>query len=286
MGTLRRARPGLGTLVEIRVEGLCEGAAVRALDAAFAEVQQVQRCMSFHAVDSDLSRLHAAAPGRAVRVDARTAAVLDAAQAVSRESEGVFDVSVAGELVRRGLLPAPRSPFLPDPAAHWRDIELLDARHVRLRRALWLDLGGIAKGYAVDRAIDILAAHGASHAVVNAGGDLRVHGARGEAVYLRVAGGLTQTPQLELAAAALASSAGDGRAGPKPRPHLHGVTRQALRGAASASVVADRCIIADALTKVVLAAPAALARRVLGTFGAEACVHDPVQGWQRLGQAA
>jgi len=285
MTALRRARPSLGTLVEMRVEGLCERDALRALDAAFAEVQQVHRCMSFHAADSDLARLHASAWGTALRVDARTHAVLDAAQAMAHESHGVFDVSVAAVLVQLGLLPRPVSAFQPDPGADWRDIELLDDNRVRLRRPLWIDLGGIAKGYAVDRAIEVLVAHGASHASVNAGGDLRLHGPRSEAVFLRVGRGLTRMPQLELADAALATSARDGY-DDAVRPHLHGITRMPLRGGASASVVADRCMVADALTKVVLAADAQLTERVLCAFGAEACVLDPAHGWQRLGRAA
>ena len=60
---IRRARPLLGTIVQIQVEGLCETDALAALDAAFAEVARVHRCMSFHEADSDLSRIHRAAPG-------------------------------------------------------------------------------------------------------------------------------------------------------------------------------------------------------------------------------
>jgi len=281
---VRRARIALGTLVEMRVEGLPERDATRAIDAAFAEVLAVHRHMSFHAPDSDLARLHATAPGAAVSVDARTFAVLAIAQDVAAASQGVFDVSVGAKLVRLGLLPKPRSEFRPETAATWRDIELLSADRVRLRRPLWIDLGGIAKGFAVDRAIDTLTRNGATHAAVNAGGDMRMHGSRAEPVFLRIGSGVPRLPALELANAAIATSARD--ADSAIRPHLHGRTRIPVSGGACVSVIAARCVVADALTKVVLAGDAALSAGVLAAFGAEASVFDPALGWSRLGRAA
>jgi FAD:protein FMN transferase len=286
MTFVRRARVALGTLVEMRVEGLSEADATRAIDAAFAEVLAVHRLMSFHAPDSDLGRLHAAPLGEAVSVDARTFAVLAIAQDISTASRGVFDVSIGAPLVRLGLLPHPRSAYRPNDAATWRDIELLAADRVRLRRPLWIDLGGIAKGFAVDRAIDILVRNGATHATVNAGGDMRVHGARAEPIFLRIGSGVPRLPALELANAAIATSAGDAHSGSTSRPHLHGSTGIAVTAGAVVSVIAARCVVADALTKVVLAGDTALSARVLAAFGAEASVFDPAQGWSRLGCAA
>lgn len=284
---IRRARPALGTLVEISVEGLSETEAVAALDAAFAEVGAVQRCMSFHAPDSDLARLHRSKPGSAVRVDARTFAVLQVACDIARVSHGLFDIGVAAQLVQLGLLPRPESAFEPAPDASWRDVELLADRCVRLRRPMWIDLGGIAKGYAVDRAIEILVRRGAIHALVNAGGDLRVHGVRPTPVFVRVSRGVSRTPQLELADAAIATSARNFPDADALRPHLHGVSRAVVRSDASVSVIARHCIVADALTKVVLAADAACgAQVVLGAFDAQAVVYDPAQGFHRLGRAA
>jgi len=285
MSAVRRARIALGTLVEMCVEGLGERDATRAIDAAFAEVQAVHRLMSFHAPDSDLARLHAAMPGEAISVDARTFSVLAMAQDVAAVSHGVFDVSVGAQLVALGLLPQPRSAFQPDARASWRDIELLVGDRVRLHRPLWIDLGGIAKGFAVDRAIDTLARHGATHATVNAGGDLRIHGARAEPIFLRIgSGSVPQVPALELANAAIATSARDADAA--IRPHLHGRTRNCVSGGAVVSVIAARCVFADALTKVVLASDAAASARVLAKFGAEASVFGPAHGLMRLGRAA
>jgi thiamine biosynthesis lipoprotein len=268
--SMRRARPYLGTLVEIRVEGLDEPAAVFVLETAFAEVAAVHRCMSFHEGGSDLSRLHRAPTGTPVHVDARTRAVLACALDVAAASAGVFDPTVAAQQVARGLLPRPESAFEPDSEADWRDIELGDDDCVRLRRPLWIDLGGIAKGYAVDRAVEVLVAAGATQGCVNAGGDLRVFGPRAERVHLRTASGYL--PALELCDAAVAGSSG--------AANVHGRTRVAVDVCTSVGVVATTCMIADALTKVVLGAGAADSGATLARFGAQARTHHQAEGWQ------
>src|SRR6185437_14298893 len=91
---VRRARPLLGTFVEIAVDGWCADSAHCAIDAAFAAIEEVQRRMSFHDPASTLSRLNREAAQRAVPVDAWTFAVLRAAARVHRVSGGAFDVTV------------------------------------------------------------------------------------------------------------------------------------------------------------------------------------------------
>jgi thiamine biosynthesis lipoprotein len=271
METVRRARPWLGTIVAMRVEGLCESDAVRAIDAAFDEVAAIHRLMSFHESGSDLSRLHRE---RETDVDARTYEVIAAALRIAESSRGAFDPTIAAQQVRRGSLPPPADQ-MPDARADWRDIELLGACRIRLRRPLWIDLGGIAKGYAVDRATDILVAAGATQVCVNAGGDLRIRGDRAERVDVR--GDRDATTAVEIANAAVATSTVSAGS------HVHGVTREPMDGARTVSVIAPNCMIADALTKVVLADPATL---LLAEFSAKACVHDAQSGWRTLDRAA
>jgi len=85
---------------------------------------------------------------------------------------------------------------------------------------------------------------------------------------------------VELADAALASSATTGAAA-----HLHGVNRRALGGGITVSVAALDCMLADALTKTVLACGRACSG-LFEEFGADACVHDARSGWRMLGEAA
>ena len=285
---VQRMRTWLGTFVAIRVEGMAEADAMRAIDAAFAEIAAIHGLMSFHAADSDLARLHRTRAGTCVRVDARTREVIECALQIAAISCGIFDPTVAAQQVARGYLPRPDSLFTPDPHANWRDIELVDDDGVRLRRPLWLDLGGIAKGYAVDRATDILRASRARQACVNAGGDLRIFGARAEPVNVRANDAHACHRLVELANAAIATSARERHDddAQMPLPHLHGVTRAAVDSAKTISVIAERCMIADALTKVVLAGDAAIARTTLAAFAARACVHDPVLGWNIMDRAA
>ena len=272
---LRRARPALGTLVEFRVEGLDEAAAVRAIAAAYAEVQTVHRLMSFHQADSDLARLHRTPVGAILRVDARTHEVLDWALRIAAASRGYFDPTIAVAQVAAGRLPRPDSAWTADRSATWRDIELLDGERVRLHRRLWIDLGGIAKGYAVDRAIEVLQAHGAAQACVNAGGDLRVFGPCAERVHVRAGGGCVAV--LEVADGAVASSAA--------ATALHGSARTPVASGTTASVVAARCTVADALTKVILCAGEGACCQILDAFDASAAIGRGGD-WRLLSAAA
>ena len=173
--SLRRAKALLGTLVDIRVAG--EGGTahlIEASSAAFRAISRVHRLMSFHDPGSDVSRLNREAHQGPVTVDPGTWAVLARAGEIAHASNGAFDVTIAPRLVAWGLLPAPVGAPPPDPGADWRAVELLAGHRVRFRTPLWLDLGGIAKGHAVDCACAALRAHDVHDYVVNAGGDLAI----------------------------------------------------------------------------------------------------------------
>jgi thiamine biosynthesis lipoprotein len=289
MREIRRSRPWLGTFVEIRIGGLAERAAVAAMDAAFAEVAAVHSLMSFHEIDSDLSRLHRRAANEPVKVDPRTHEVLAAALRLASESDGCFDPTIAMQLVEWDLLPRPAGAGLPDPRANWRDVDLFDDARVRFRRPLWLDLGGIAKGYAVDRALAVLRASRAVTACINAGGDLRRFGDTAEWVELRIgARGACGLPAIELGDAAVASSVVEARVrggGERPRAaHVNARSGRSVRSRRAVSVVAEDCMTADALTKVVLA-DVRVGARLLRLHRASACLLDGTGGWRLLGSA-
>jgi len=271
--TIRRARPLLGTYAEITVEGLEDERTTRAIDQAFAEIAAVHRLMSFHEAGSDLDRLHRARAGARVSVDARTHEVLTWSARMASASAGRFDPTVAAQQVARGLLPRPASAWSPHADADWRDIELFDSHRVRLARPLWIDLGGIAKGYAVDRAMEILVGAGARQVCVNAGGDLRVAGARAESIHVRTPAGICSLPSADLANGALATSASTA---------TRGSARSTQR---IVSVVAPLCVVADALTKVVLAGDDAISRRALALFAAQA-MQSSSRGASLIGAAA
>lgn len=200
---MRRAQPWLGTLVDITLES---DAAPQAMAAAFADVALVQRLMSFHAVDSDVSRFNRAKAGDLIKIDLHTWTVLLLASKVATASDGCFNVACAPRLVEWGFLP---SPSMPAPNhISGRQVFALEADGcVRKTSAAWIDLGGIAKGYAVDLAIAALKLHGVTSACVNAGGDLRVIGPVTWPVSIRAPSDPTTiAARLDLHNAALATS--------------------------------------------------------------------------------
>jgi FAD:protein FMN transferase len=272
---VRRAKPLLGTFVEIAVTGASPDEMESAVDAAFDAITTVHRLMSFHEVGSDVSRLNREAASGPVAVHPWTCEVLATALELHRRSAGVFDIAVAPVLQDLGLLPrhsdeAPvqstgvGEPFiiLPDGRIAFRD------RRVRI------DLGGIAKGYAVDRAVAVLRDRGVAQGIVNAGGDLAVFGPLPEMIHIRdPRDPIRAMGVVEVANAALATSSGrfDPMAAGTPTasavidPH----TAAPVTGLLGATVRAPTCMLADALTKVVMATGEAAAP-LLASCGASA----------------
>jgi thiamine biosynthesis lipoprotein len=262
---MRRARPLLGTFVEICAQGAAPAILEAAIEEAFGAIARVHRLMSFQDADSDVSRLNLQAAIRETEVDSWSYEVLEAALDLYRRSSGIFDITAG---------PAPAFPANDASSAA---IALRAGNLVRFRRAdITIDLSGIAKGFAVDRAIDALKRHNIPSAMVNAGGDLAAYGPAPHRVHIRD----PRAPSQLLCAAdvddeALASSGAsfdplqsfDTRAAAITDPK----TQAPLGAIAGATVRAGSCMIADALTKVAMIAGEA-AGGVLGHYGAEALV--------------
>lgn len=276
--SIRRARPLLGTFVEIAAAGAgCDLDA--ALESAFAAVEKVHNLMSFHDPLSDVSRINRDAVDEAVAVDAWTHEVVAVAVDLHRRSNGMFDVTVAPALQRLGLLPDLGEPPSEGPSPS-EAIELLSGHRVRLcHPGTRLDLGGIAKGFAVDRAIETLRAHGITRGLVNAGGDLAAFGSDGETVHIRDPHDARwSVARVAIMDEALASSGGRldllGSTGMSASAVIDARTGEPARAIGGATVRAPTCVIADALTKVVMVAGEA-ACELLDHFGASALLVLP-----------
>ena len=282
---IERARLLLGTLVAIRVHGLSDDDANRAIREAFGDIALIHCLMSFHEPESDVSRLNRDAADQSVEVHEATFEVLQRAEEMSRLSNGCFDITIAPQLVERGLLPSPATHRAPDHQATWRDVSLEPNHCVRFRRPLWIDLGGIAKGYAVDRAIEHIRACGGVQACVSAGGDLRIFGPDSERVLLKTGGPQGHAlPVLEVENAAIASSGYSvqpAAAYNDREPHIDGRSRKSVARGRFVAVLAEHCVVADALTKVVLALEEQ-SEPVLRRYGASAYLHDSHRGWRHL----
>jgi FAD:protein FMN transferase len=257
--SIRRARPLLGTFVEIEVAGAQAADMQAAVDAAFQAIADVHRLMSFHEPDSDVSRLNREAGLRPIGVHAWTFQVLEAAVEMHRRSNSIFDVTVAPALQTMGLLPRLNGDAPPATETRSFDaIELLPEQSVRFRHAgVRIDLGGIAKGFAVDRALQVLRGFGIPRGLVNAGGDLAVFGSDPQTIHIRHPRDPRQVIcSVEVSDEALATSAR--RFDPFQSADTTGsaiidpAVGKPAQTADGTTVRAPSCMVADALTKIVM----------------------------------
>lgn len=210
----RRARPALGTLVEIGIAGRMADASCFADDAvatAFARIAEAEAQLSRFDPASPIHRFNAAGAGARIVIGSDAACVLAAARSLFEASAGAFDITLGSG------------------AAGWR---LENDSLLKTGAGTTLDLGGIGKGHAVDCAVAALRAVGVEAGWVNAGGDLRVFGDLTLPVRLRdeTHGGVRCFANLR-----------DGAFATSRLPAGHG------------SVAAEQCLWADALTKLVVA---------------------------------
>ena len=245
-----RCRPLLGTFVEITApDGHGE-----AVNAAFAAIAHVHGRMSFHEPASDLAAMRKAQAGECVAIDRETVRVLRTAQALHEASDGLFDVTVGRGLASDGFLPRNGLGPLKQYDGTATDVIIEDDTHIRLARRVLIDLGGIAKGHAVDRAVETLIEHGVPGGLVNAGGDLRAFGSADWTIGLRDADELMRL-HMVIRDCAVASSANLNNRrllrGSLRSPHIGRRGQPVLTGQ-RITVVAELCVIADAMTKIAM----------------------------------
>lgn len=249
---MRRARPLLGTTVEIFADGQPQALLDRAVTAAFSAIELVQKRMSFHDPDSDLTLLNRRAAIEPVGVHPWTARVIRCALRLFHATDGLFDCAIGSELLRWGLLPD-------HGFAGVRSCRLSAVRFVAKNRIIFdapiaIDLGGIAKGFAVDRAVALLRRAGVRTAVVNAGGDLRVFGDEAHPIYIRDPVCAAPRPAGLLQNGAIATSSAEQTRkvirGAAVSALVSAVTREPIVDRNAYSVIATTCVVADTLTKV------------------------------------
>lgn len=175
------SRPQMGMRFQIVLYAADEKTAEEAANAAFRRIKEINAAMSDYEPDSELSRLsRTSGSGQAVPLSGQLWFVLSRAQEFSRRSDGAFDVTVGPcvWLWRK----ARREHRLPDSAVlaetmkavGYKNIQL-DPKHQSAKLLvpnMRLDLGAIAKGYAVDEAIAVLRKHGIASALVVGGGNM------------------------------------------------------------------------------------------------------------------
>jgi thiamine biosynthesis lipoprotein len=259
----------MGTLCRISLYASEERAAVQAANAAFERIADLDRVMTDYQPTSELMRLCQKAGDGPALVSDDLLAVISKAQEISALSGGAFDISV-GPLVRLWRN-ARRTQVYPEKSELERARSLVGYQNIRLdpakrtvqliKAGMLLDLGGIAKGYAADQAIESLHEHGIDRALVAMGGDIAVSHPPPGAESWRIGIGPIEEPgttprvYIRLKDAAVSTS-GDAEqhveiAGIRYSHLIDPRTGVALTGRQSVTVVAPKGVLADALTKVV-----------------------------------
>jgi len=278
----RRTLPVMGTLAEVVVVGRDEQRAQGAIDAAMAELLYVDRTMSRFRPASDIGRVNAEGASRAVPIGEPTALVLSAALGWASASDGAFDPAI-GRVVALWNVNEAHAPPATELVTRlagrslYRQVQLGgEARAPTVAFTspdVALDLGAIAKGYAVDRAIEALRARGIVNALVNVGGDLYAAGTADDGAPWRVGIQAPSAPgallgSIEVQDRAIATSGdyeqGFGYRGVRYH-HLMDPATAAPRRVASHSVTieAASCMDADAAATTVFGWTSERARAVL-----------------------
>ncbi len=172
--------PRMGTLFEIILYAPDQNEASLATNAAFERIEQLEESMSDYREDSELNRLCREAVWNPRPVSAELFFVLETSLRISRITGGAFDVTVGPEVAL--WRKARQTKQLPNPAAlakareavGYQNLELDPKDHTVLlkRDDMKLDLGGIAKGYAADEALRLLASRGIRSALIHGGGNM------------------------------------------------------------------------------------------------------------------
>lgn len=173
----------MGTIIEITLIGDDEEAANKAVLQAFQEIKRIETLMSPWLDSSDVTRINRSAGKAWLKVSPETMEVIKKAQEISELSEGGFDITIGPltelwrEARKKKIPPSIEEVKEKLGLVNFKNIETDQKGKVFLKKkGMAIDLGGIAKGYAVDRAFELLKSLEYRNLIINAGGDLRVGG--------------------------------------------------------------------------------------------------------------
>jgi len=179
---MERTEAIMGTRIYVQLWAEDPAKGDEAIEAVMAEMRRIDALMSHYKPDSQLSQINAHANTESVAVDKELFDLIKLSTHYSQITDGAFDITYAsvGYLYDypRHVRPTEEQIKQALPAVNWRNM-LLDEEHHTVRfthPGMRIDLGGIGKGYAVDRCVAILKRLGFAHAVVTAGGDSRIIG--------------------------------------------------------------------------------------------------------------
>jgi len=266
--TLEREKTLMGTSVQIILAGPDRKVLEEAMDAGFSTISNVEKSMSFFEADSEIAEINRCAGLRPVRVSPDLFGLIQEALSFSELSGGCFDITV-GALA--ALWNFRLEDFRVPPEAQVKSrLNLVGFRKVHLEpkgltvfletQGMLISLGGIAKGYAVDKAVSNIRSLGVADGIVSAGGDLMAFGRKGDRELWNV-GVKNPRDETKLVCVLPVSNAAVATSGDYERFRIvEGVRYHHIldprsgypgRGCMSATVVARNALAADALATAV-----------------------------------
>jgi FAD:protein FMN transferase len=179
----------MGTVITVFIWGDDEVKAAKAAEAVFAEMKRVDGVMTTWTPDSEVSKVNAAAGTAPVAVSPETFEVIARAQDVAKKTKGLFDITVGPLFGGLYKFDQDMNGTLPEPAEVKKRLALVGYQNLVLdkkkltvflkKKGMSITLGGIAKGYAVDKCVKLLYDQGFTNFMVQAGGDMFVAGKKG-----------------------------------------------------------------------------------------------------------
>jgi thiamine biosynthesis lipoprotein len=263
---VERARVAMGSELRLTAWTADERTALAAFDAVFAEFERLDSLLSVWREGSDVNRLNAAAGITPVPVAQETLEVLTLSHQMADLTDGKFDITFAAlsdlwkfDHDQNNVVPAPERIQERLPLIDFRAVSVdVPARTAYIAgRGMRAHLGGIGKGYAVDRSVSVLFRHGVRDFMIQAGGDMYVSGKRGDRPWrLGIQDPRGSADQvfaaLELADASMSTSGDYERFFIKGGRRFHHILDPDRGEPAdlcrSVTVVADRAAIADGLS--------------------------------------
>ncbi len=178
----KESRTSMYTLVSITVLAASQEKAGAAMDGAFQELERLGRLLNFYAADSELTTINTNAAIQPVKVSPETLEIIRAAVYAGEHTEGGFDVTV-GPLVRLWDF---KTNAIPSAASIAESLPLVGYQNIVVDTAastvfltepgVQIDLGGIIKGFAADKAVEVLKKHGIEDGIVAVAGDIKAFG--------------------------------------------------------------------------------------------------------------
>ena len=178
----KETRIALYTVVTVTVYSDSKQKANTAIDSTFKELDRLGRLLNFYSGDSEVSMINRYAGTEPVKVSKETLEVIDKALSISRSTDGAFDITI-GAIVKLWDF---EKQILPDDKSIKEKLKLVGYKNVIVDKArstvflqkkgMQIDLGGIEKGYATDRAVNVLKQNGITAGIIAVGGEVKPFG--------------------------------------------------------------------------------------------------------------